>query len=593
MSVYPILLGGTVAANVGLAVVVMLRTRRAFPRAALIAFLLSFAAAHAILLGRASEALGPAWSAPGLAAYVLAHASVGAFAVVFLQGEPIRARIPTLGFVLVPGLALGALGAALGWRPEDTFQPSTDLGMVALNGYLVACLAVALAESLMSWRRSASFRRESFLLVAGTTALIIGGPVYSFELVVLGVTQLLGANPAAPVGGLLFAVAVLRASPLPFRGREPAPDVEIPWSIPAGTYLVEETRPKYAEAMILSARGSASLAIVSEPTEALNRLNGVELARLPAGDRSPSVLGATAAEFLARHRDGTVLVDDLSYVVANAGTRATADALARVVRGKPDSARFILSLSMLTDQEREAISRNLRGTRVVAPDFEAELGEILTAHLGASKDHLQKAALARGKRVEDLAFTDLPALHDHWIASLTHLRSPADQAAQPAWRHVTEALTADLNVLWRTPPTEARPPTRPAAPLVVSIQTPVPAPSPDGFSLIRATEVLSGADHPIIEEGGHPSVPLGTAVREAFLGSLGPAGEVVYRRVMGALRKEQGSIRPEDLSRLAKLAEEVLADLSGAIDVDSARRDLYERKDRLLHRLEGLGRGSP
>lgn len=592
MSAYSYVLAASVLANLIIAVLVVVSARRAFPRAGLLMFLLAFAATHGMLLGLTSTTLGPAWAIPSLAFYALAHASVPAFAILFLFGEPIRKRVPVLSAILGTGLVLAAICAAVGIRQQDTFQPTTDIAVVALNGYLVTCLGIALAESLARWRRSVAFRRESFLLVAGTVALIIGGPIYSFELVVLGITDLLGANPAAPIGGALFSLALLRSNPVPFLGHEPQREVRIPWTVPPGTYLVEETRPKYAEAMALASRGP-TLALVSEQSSSSPTL-GVEVAKMPAGDRCASVVASTISEFLTRNPDGTVLIDDLSYVVANAGARAAAEGLTRVVRARPNQARLIVSLSLMTEDERLEIVRSVPGTQISAPDFESEIGAILNAHLGGSKDHLLKAALARGKRIEDLVPSDLPALHDHWLASLADLKHPADEAAQTAWRRVSEALTADLEVLWRTPPTEPRPPLRPAAPLEVPMLSATGAPSPDGFALVRATDVLEAVGRAKLDEPeAKPFVPLGTAVRDAFLGSLGPAGEAVYRRVLWGLRKDTGAIGREDLKRVATLAEEALSDLSQAVDVDAARRDLSERRQSLLNRLEAIGRGMP
>lgn len=593
LTFYSLLLAATVLANLWFAGLVALRSNRRFPRAVLMAFFVSFAVSHVITIGRLEGGLAPSWSATGLTAFIVAHALVAAFAILFLHGEPIRRRMPTLAAIFVPGLALAAVGGSRGWRPEDTFQPAADTGIVILNAYLVACLAIALAEALASRRRDAPLQREASFLAMGTITLIVGGPVYSFELVVLGITGLLGANPAAPIGGGLFALALFRANPLPFAGREPRPTVQIPWSIPPGTYLVEETRPKYAEAMML-ATGAPGLAILSEPAAQVPGLKGADLATLPAGERSGAVLAATSSEFLARHPEGSLLVDDLSYVIVNGGLRVAAGAVGRIAHGMPKTARLIVSLSKLTEDERDAVARSVPGTRVTAPELAEELDATLSAHLGGSKDQLQRATLALGKRVEDLAVTDLPGLRDYWLGSLVDLRSPTDEAARSGWKRVCEALAADLESLWRTPPTETRHPIQPAAPVARPPMANPKGPSPDGFSLVRATEVLDASSRVAsAKEEASRSFPLGTALREAFLGSLGPAGEPVYRRVIAALGKEPSAIRSDDLSRVVKLAEETLSDLGSAIDVEAAKRDLVERTQRLRVRLEGLLEETP
>ncbi len=579
MSTYEAVLSLVVAANVALLGLVALRANRRVPRTALIAALAFFATTHAMAVGRTTGAIGPSGDALAFASLLIAHASVAIFVVLFLHGEPLRRRTPFLVAIGLAGFGLAGLGIAQGWHTQDVFQPVTDPGRLAVNAYLVACLAVALAESLAAWRRSVVLRRESFLLMAGTIALIVAGPIYGFELVAINLTEFLGTNLASPLAGALFAGALLRMNPLRFRGRglEGAPAV--PWKIPPGVYLVEEARPKFARAMLLAARHAPALAVVSEanPTP---ELAGVEKVRLPPGERCAAVLASTASEFLFRYPTGSVLVDDLSYVVAHSGLDAAREAVARVAEGLPARGRLVVSMANLTEDERESVAR-IRATRVQAPGLEAEVAAVLEAHLGASAGQLQRAATAQGKRAEDLGVTDLPWLRDYFVSSLRMLQTPADEAVHAGWGRVAEALAADLDRLWRTAPTEPRP--RPAAAKPVMPEKPL-----EEIVIVHATDVPDLT--PPKTDRRPPPAPLGAALREAFLGSLGPAGDSVFRRVLTGLRKEPEAVRWEDLPKVARLAEEAVADLGSAIDVDEARRDFFERARRLRLKLDGLAR---
>ena len=576
MTLYSVALGLTVAANLWLLGFVALRANRRLPKRALLLFLAAFSASHVGTIALLEGGTNATWAGLAFATLVLGYTALALFVLSFLYGEGLRRRIPMVAGIVVPGILIAGLGAYTGWLPSQAFEPATDPVSVGVNGYLVACIAIALAESLAVWRRSPARAREAFPLVLGSVGLIIAGPIYGFELVVFRFTELTGTNLAVPFAAALFTIALMRGNPLPFRGRTPEGPRPIPWMVPAGTYLLDEARPKYAQAMFLAAsHGSPALAILSEPDARVPDLAGVEKVHVPAASRCAAVLAGTVSEFLHRHPTGVVLVNDLSYAVANSGLAITTDALRRCVAGKPAGGRLVVSLAALTEEERSALA--VTGTvRVSAPDVEAELAAILTTHVGAATDSLRRAALARGKRIEDLTVLDVPHVRDFVLASLADFRGSSDHAAESGWGRVSETVAAEFESLWRTSPME-----RPAQ----RERRTAPA---EELSVVRAAEAL-----PPSVTAKAPRQSLGTAVRDAFLGALGPAGEPVYRRVMGALRRDAATLRPEDLPKVAELAEAALADLGGAIDVDDAKRDLLERTRRLQAQLTGLARGDP
>ena len=566
MTAYAAALVLLVAADAWVAGYAVLFARRRRPRVLLAAILAAFAGVGAL----AAVGEGAPGSPLGLAVLLLGYAAVPLFVVLYPVDASVRRRWFAILALAAPAPGIAALGAAMGWGPGDAFLPATDLGHLLLNSYLVACLAVALAESLGLRFRSPALRGEAGLLALGSLVLLATGPFYRFEVAFLGLPDLQGANWAAPLAGIFFAAALRRGDALPFRGRPPSARLRIPWMMAPGIVLLQESWPKYARAAFLAAvRTGRGLALVAGPGPRARELAGLECVRLPPGDRCASVLASTAEEFLGRFPQGAVLVEDLSYAVVHSGPRAAAEALNRLARVVPQSARVLVSLSKLTARELE-VFRSLPVAWIVAPEFEAELEGILERRLGGGKALLARVAASRRTRIEGLSFADLPHVLDHTMEALAGLRATGDDAALPGWPRVAAKLGADLEILWRTPPSSVRPAQAATVP-------------PEDFPLVWAEDVLSRG-----RAGTADAPPLGAALREALVGCLGPAGDPVYRRVLKGLRKEPALIRPDDLPTVARLVDAALADLAGALDTDSARHEIVTRGLRLQTVLQGL-----
>ena len=564
------LLAAVIVSTLWLAALLALRAHRHTPQVALVAALALFSTAHVAAVGSlVAPSAGP-WDVLWLGPFLFAHAGVCAYAMTHFPTGRSRLRgFAILGIIAVGGV-LTALGIAEGWRISEAFQPPSDIGRSSLNAYPVVCLAVALGEALAAWRRSPYRRKELSWAVMGLTVLIVGGPVYGFELTILGLTKLVGTNLGVPVAAVFFALGLWRSNPLPFRGH-PLPSVEVPWQVPPGVYFLDERRPTYAEATFLAiAEGEPALAIVSS-SEVSPELAGVESARLPRGERCASVLAATASEFLSRHPRGAVLVEDASYAITHNGIAAV-DAIRSVILDMPRGASLVISLAKLSPGERLAF-RTLRGTWLSPPELSVALAAIMRTRLG-SADLLSRAALSCGKRIQDLSLTDVPALSDSLRGALHELRPPSDRAAQAGWSRVVDELDADLLQLWRTPPTQMS--TRNLAPAEATLA---------GVGIVKASSI------PELETSvpdAEPGPPLGESIREAFIATLGPGGDPAFREVLRALRKEPSALASEDLGTVARLADDVIADFGGALDVTDASQDLLDRARRLQVRLARL-----
>ena len=84
-----------------------------------------------------------------------------------------------------------------------------------LGGYLVLCLGLALAETVYARLTSRLYAAQSFWLSLGVVALIVGGPIYTYELQALDLPITAGANFATPLALAAFALVTLQADPFP------------------------------------------------------------------------------------------------------------------------------------------------------------------------------------------------------------------------------------------------------------------------------------------------------------------------------------------------------------------------------------------
>jgi hypothetical protein len=118
---------------------------------------------------------------------------------------------------------------------------------------------------------------------------------------------------------------------------------------------------------------------------------------------------------------------------------------------------------------------------------------------------------------------------------------------------VSEDLSTDLERLWRTPPTE----------LVARTLAPA-AETLGGLGLVEASAVR---DLATIRRAPEPTVDFGEALRKAL---------------------DASAIGAADLPQVARLADEVIADFGGALDVADAGRHLIDGAKRLHEQLAGL-----
>src|SRR5439155_385428 len=142
--------------------------------------------------------------------------------------------------LLVPVPLLAYLAPIEGWTVATAYEGTV------LGGFLVLCLGIALGETIFARHASPMFATHAFWLSVGVIALIVAGPIYTYELEFLGRSPLAGANLAAPLALACFARVALQTDPFPIAPRRPKGRTTTGGIRGADAIVFDERRPKYA-----------------------------------------------------------------------------------------------------------------------------------------------------------------------------------------------------------------------------------------------------------------------------------------------------------------------------------------------------------
>ncbi len=247
--------------DAGLVAIVAIRGRRLWVQATYAACAFAFTVAGAAAVGTEEGLLPPTRDDIVLGTMLLSYALTTILVLSLIHGETLPRRRATAFLLLVPVPLLAFLAPSQGWTTAIAYDDS------ALGGFLVLCLGIALAETLYARWTSPLFAASSFWLGLGVIALIVAGPVYTYELEFLRAPVFAGANAASPIALAGFAIVALQADPFPTsprirRGRS------LPGALRAGEAIVfDEARPKYAvrAAHEEAVRGRTTLVLGRDP----------------------------------------------------------------------------------------------------------------------------------------------------------------------------------------------------------------------------------------------------------------------------------------------------------------------------------------
>src|SRR5439155_335479 len=190
-----VVLGGVAVAGWLLALVAI-RGRRPWLQATFAACALSFLVAGASFVGRNEGVLPPVREDVVLGLLLLSRALTVILVLGLIHGEVLPRQRAITFLLLAPVPLLATLAPAEGWTVATAYEGNV------LGGFLVLCLGIALAETIYARRASPMFAAHAFWMGVGVVSLIVAGPVYVYELGLLGQAPLVGANIAAPLADL-------------------------------------------------------------------------------------------------------------------------------------------------------------------------------------------------------------------------------------------------------------------------------------------------------------------------------------------------------------------------------------------------------
>ncbi len=453
MIAYNLALAAGVVVDAWLLALMVLRGRRPWLQATFAALALTFIANDAAFVGTDQGFLTASWGSVVIATMVLAHPLITILVLGLVHGEslPRRKAVTFLLLAAVPEFVLVTPAA------EWTAQHAYDLN--PLGGFLIVCLAIALAEPIFQRLTSSLYFEDALWLTGGVLALIVGGPVYTFEFEALGLGSAAGSNVVAPVALAAFAVVALRAAPYPatVRGGRHR------WSgegrlVRGMAYAFEERRPVYAlQAMREGASdGRPALLIARSSAPSNPDLAGPAAALVEPSRHAASRVMTTASEFLARFPGGLVALVDLGDIAMMSGWRPTREMIVRLRQvAKDTSSTLLLATGCLTETELEDLRRMTLAWWTL-PDPAEEIEAILGRFFGpGAKQLLVLFARTRGLRPADLTVDNVPALLDFMNRAISELGAPVtDPAALQGLRDQTGSAAKELRAFASRSPAE-------------------------------------------------------------------------------------------------------------------------------------------
>ena len=573
MNAFGIAIVGGLIADAGLLVLIGIRGRRRWLQSTYAACALSFVVAGTAAVGMAERILPAAWDQAVLGTMLLSNALTAILVLSLIHGETLPRRRAASFLLLVPVPVLAFLAPLQGWTASTAYEGSV------LGGFMVLCLGIALAETLYVRFTSRLFGAPSFWLALGVIALIIAGPVYTYELEALGTPIVAGANLATPVALAGFALVALQAdpfaaSPRPRGGRSEA------GSLPEGEEIVfDEDRPKYAirSALDESGRGRSTL-VLGRTAPPLT--GGAAFASIVPGRHAALRALTTASEFLAASPGGLVLLEDVAGVSALSGWDATLETIIRLRHVASETrSTVVLATSRLTQAERTSLQdRQLPWWTL--PDPATELDAILSQSFGSGASRLLDSfGRAHGLRRGELTADHVPALVAFLQRALSELSGAVEGTAAHGLRVQFEAAASVLRSFAAQRPEElarGKWPSRtaggPGADLLVT--------AADYWRGKEMEELFAAADAVVERE------PLFEKARAVYVEQLGDAGESVLRSQLDRLGKRPEDLRKADLVRIADRASVDLGALADVVDVPQERDRIQKQIESIRQRLE-------
>jgi hypothetical protein len=266
-------------------------------------------------------------------------------------------RIYGILVLLAPASVLAGAALLAGWRSSDPVFPAFSLAFLGIG---VSFLFVTGSIGTFSGD-------ESILFGAGMTLLVVSGPVYAMALPDIG-SSIPVLPYASAAAGALFTWAVVRykafsASPSAEDRLPGGPEME------AGLFLQKRHGPETRALFIASVRhGLPGLLVTRTHPAAIRHRTGLKAVPVIWLARSPyekslrperlDVLSNALRDYAEQSGRSIALIEDLDYLITNAGHHQTLDFLGDLQRmARRSGMTLLLSSGLLTHEERRDISR--------------------------------------------------------------------------------------------------------------------------------------------------------------------------------------------------------------------------------------------
>jgi len=559
---------------------VALRSRRPWLKATYAALALTFVINGAAYVGTTEGFLPPSWESTVLWSMILAHPLTTILVLSLIHGETVPRRRPVVLLLLLVVPELFVLTPSVDWAVRHAYEPNP------LGAFLIVCLGIALAEPVYERITSSLLAADSFWLSVGVVALIIGGPVYNYELNTLGFTQAAGSNLGAPIALAAFAYVAFHADPFPVSKRSRSRKSSATEGLPRKAALVfDEERPAYALGALQgeASRGRPALVVARQALPAAPDSSAVDVGRMETSRHGAQRTLATVSEFLARRPGAVVAVPDLADVVMMSGWEQTKEMVLRLRQvARSTKSTVVLSPWRLTEQERRELEA-LPLTWWTLPNAAQEIEAVLGASFGSGARQLVASfCRAKGLARHEITVDHIPALLDFLERAVGELSgSVADASATEGLRTQTRVAAESLRAFAvRTPEDLSRGewPTK-----HVGIA--------DRDLVVTATDYWKGKemDELFAAVKDLPEKePLFERARSVFVEQLGDAGEGVLRSELAKLGRKPEELRPEDVARLADRAAVDLSAMADVVDLPQEKVRIRSQIDAIRRRLEAI-----
>jgi hypothetical protein len=568
------------AAEAWLLALVAIRGQRRWLQATYTACALALLVGGASSVGTTEGLLSEARDEVTLGLLLVAHALTAILVLGLIHGETLPRQRAVAFLLLAPVPVLAWLAPSQNWTAATAFEGNI------LGGFLVLCLGYALAETIYARSASPMFAPHAFWLSVGVVALIVGGPVYTYELQILGAESLAGANLAAPVALACFARVALQTDPFPVSLRTRRGRVTTGQIREADAIVFDEVRPKYARRVALEE------ATANRPTLILGRkapsmtTSGVAFAAITADRNAALRVLTTASEFLSATPGSLAVLEDVADVSSISGWRPTREAIVRLRHVARDTgSTVILCPSRLTDSERRDLGA-LHLPTWSLPDPSREIVAILEHSFGGGAVRLfDSFGRAHGLRTQDITTEHVPALLAFLARSLEDLTGVVSEPAAHGLRIQFEAAASVLRSYAMQGPSEisrGKWPSRTAK-------------ESESELLVTATEYWKGKEMEELFAAADSVVdedPLFERARVVFVEQLGDAGEGVLRAQLARLGKRPEDLEKRDLSRIADRATVDLGNLAEVVDVPAEKARIQRQIESIRQQLELIAGGS-